>query len=140
MAAPFELPDRCDIWRPVNVGVPIELVAEDVPCRIWPNLVRGIASQNQFTTAVTWSHCVDFEDDVDVRDNSNGLIFLVGGTFFRYELGSDLITATLNDVIWQWAVVWCEFRFTNTERSYKRTYVMRYQNPWGNAPPYPPGT
>jgi len=123
MAAPFDLPDLCDIYRPFGAAIPD---ATDVPCRIVPNLARAEASGAGGTAEIGWSHWADFESSVDVRD---GVTRAAGTDYLTYADG-DEIRATLEGCLTRFVVVFVEFRFTNTPSNYKRAYLMRDTVAW----------
>lgn len=122
MAAPFPLPDTCDIFRPLGAGAP---VSAGVSCRIVPNLRTGRGG-TAGPTYLMWTHYIDFESTVDVRD---GCTRAAGTNYVTYADG-DGLKATLEGKLHVWVVVWVEFRYTNTPNNYKRAYCVRDSVGW----------
>lgn len=116
MPVPFELPDRCDLYRAGEA----EPYAEDVPCRQVPNMPRGRLVGGG-SLAMGWTHWVDFGPDVAVEDNSE---VNVGSVYPAMEFGDHIVLTNL-DILMHLRVVWVEDRFTNTEGAYVRAYCVR---------------
>jgi hypothetical protein len=130
VAAPFPLPDLCDIFRPISTPV---LVASTVPCRIWPDFRRGMGYRdNVGNNLVRWTHCIDFQDTVDVRDHAQSQLNPVGGFASLVVTPADQIIAILNLLTFEFWVLYVEQRYTHTTKSYQRAYVVRA------ITPYPP--
>jgi len=124
MTAPFDLPDIAAIYRPLGSVDPI---ADDIPCRLVPNLYcgRGGASGGGY---LIWTHWVDFETDVDVRD---GCGRVAAGNLITYADG-DEVRISFNGRVYSFVVVWVEDRYINTDRTWRRAYLMRDTVNWGS--------
>lgn len=122
MAAPFELPDLMDLYRPFGASSPIDT---GIPCRIVPNERYG-RGEAVGTTYLTWSHWVDLESNYDIRD---GCSRAAGTNYITYADG-DQVEATLEGKTWRFVVVWVEKRYTNTDRNYTRAYLVRDRVYW----------
>lgn len=122
MAPPFELPDRCDIYRPFGAALPTH---GNVPCRIVPNERYG-RGEATGSTYLEWSHWVDLQPDYDIRD---GCARAAGDNSIAYSDG-DEVRATLAGRAYRFVVVWVEDRFTNTDGNYTRAYLLRDQVTW----------
>jgi len=117
MAAPFTLPDLCDIYR---TGF-TDPIAEDVPCRQVPNMGRG-RNPALLASGLQWTHWVDFEPDVDVEDNA---FAVTGGIRIDVNAGGDILLFTYADFVLSLHVVWVEDRYTATPGAYQRAYCIR---------------
>lgn len=116
MPVPFELPDKCDLYRNGEV-VPY---AENVPCRQVPNMRYGRPGTGGLQ-GLAWTHWVDFEPDVAVEDNS-----MVPVGFFYPTVGfGDTIQMVDFPVLLTLRVIWVEDRYTNTPGEYVRAYAVR---------------
>lgn len=118
MAAPFDLPDTCDLYRPYGAAVPY---ATNVPCRIVPNLARAELAGEPGTLSLRWTHWADYESTVDVRDATTR----AAGTNYPAYADGDQVKAVLEGRTVSFVVVFVEFRFTNTPINYKRAYLFR---------------
>lgn len=117
MAAPFPLPDVCNIHRPAGASSPVH---SDVPCRIVPNLAVGRGG-TAGPTYLMWTHWVDLPPDYDIRD---GCTRAAGTNYITYADG-DGVRAVCGGFAYRWVVVWVEDRFTNTDTNYTRAYLVR---------------
>jgi len=117
MAAPFDLPDLCDIER---LGFP-EPIAVNVPCRQVPNMIRGRAQESN-VNQLQWTHWVDFQPDVDVQDNA---FVAAGGVRVEAAAGGDVIVIITPETSLSLHVIWVEDRYTGTPANYQRAYCVR---------------
>jgi len=120
MAAPFELPDVCDIMNFYPGGT---ISAADVPCRQVPCYATG-TEPDIYETEVRrgYSHWVDFEPDVFVYDNAS---LYAGDTAINIPSVRATLVFTMADVLLVLKVNWVEDRFTNTDKAYTRAYCLR---------------
>jgi len=115
VTAPFDLPDRADLYAPAQ-GTPY---ATDVPCRQVPAYAKTgntvSSSQNPIYT-----HWVDFNPAPMVRDQATMTYPRINLTSpgDRIELFTDTSILTLQ-------VLWVEDRYSNTEKAYQRAYCVR---------------
>lgn len=117
MAAPFELPDICDIYQANDVV----LVQASVPCRQVPDVSRG--RQTVLTdSTITWTHWVDFEPGIVLQDN----VTFSSGTPSLNPTPSRVLRFTFPGVDLRLGMTYVEDRFTNTGQHYKRAYCVRY--------------
>lgn len=120
MAAPFDLPDTCDIYLAFGTDPPI---AEDVPCRQVPRF-QQMMTPHLYETEVRLgiTHWVDFEDDVYLIDYSTQLL---DGMAITASTNQPSLVFTLADTYLVLDVVWVEDRWSNTPKSHQRAYCVR---------------
>jgi len=120
MAAPFELPDLCDIMTFYPGGT---VLASDVPCRQVPRYAVGtVADWEETENRRGWTHWVDFESDAFVYDSASAF---AGDTAITIPSGRATLVFTMPDVLLVLKAVWVEDRFTNTPSAYLRAYCIR---------------
>lgn len=115
------LTTTCDIYRPFG-GV---LVASSVPCRLVPELQRGRGS-HAGSNYLVWTHRLDVEDTVDVRDGCGrtaGLDFVVYGDGDEVRVPGGAGTT-------RYVVVWVEMVNRGTAVQFKRAYLLRDTPAW----------
>lgn len=116
MAAPFELPDICQIWTSPIGG---SLVQDNVPCRQVPNIWQSL-TKREAVGAAGWTHWVDFDPGTPVEDaatwGGNG------GQNWNVGQGLRFFYADFTLVL---GVIFVEDRFTETDRAYTRAYCNR---------------
>jgi len=122
MTVNFDLPDLCNIYRPFGAATPTH---SGVPCRVVPRLGSGRGSSSG-PIYLVWTHWIDFEDGVDVRD---GCTRSLGSDYITYADG-DKIVATLDGKVHSFVVVWVERRWTNIPKEGIRAYVLRDTVSW----------
>jgi len=120
MAAPFELPDICDIYRPFGS---VDPEYTDVPCRIVPTFGLRPRNNQNVQQGIQWTHWVDFESDVDVIDNV-GLVTTT--SVLTFNPGDEIRTEFPSGITLILMVVFVEDRYTNTDNDYKRAWCVRY--------------
>lgn len=114
-----QLTTTCDIYRPFGAGSP---TTTGVPCRLVPDLARGRAG---FAGMVAWTHYIDLEDDVDVRDACSRL---GGADSIQFADGDEVRIPNASGS--RYVVVWVEVINRGTARQFKRAYLLRDTAAW----------
>lgn len=68
-----------------------------------------------------WTHFVDVDISTQIKD---GCTRTAGQNYVTYADG-DEIRATVEGVALRFVVVWVEDRYTNTDKVYRRAYLVR---------------
>src|SRR5262249_27584278 len=115
---PNQLPTTCDIYRPFGAAAP---TATGVACRLMPDLARGRAGAG----SLAWTHYLDFDDSVDVRDGGTRL---GGADSINYNDGDEVRVPNASGS--RYVVVWVEVVNRGTPRQFKRAYLLRDTASW----------
>src|SRR5262245_4758270 len=111
------LTTTCDVYRPFGAASP---TTSGVPCRITPVLAELSDS------GLTWTHTLDVQPGVDVRDGCSR------------TAGSDAITFADGDEVrvpdgvgpTRYVVVWVETVGRGTALQFQRAYLLRHAAAW----------
>lgn len=120
MTAPFELPDRVNIWNSAGTTI----VAANVPARVVPCLMKTFSVWNSATnTQVTgMSHWVDLNFDFQKYEYQQ----LIAALHYNFDYDAGLLikleVAGFELVL---RGMWQELRYTNTDNEYQRIYCSR---------------
>jgi hypothetical protein len=114
-----QLTTTCDIYRPIAIG---SAVATGVACRLVPDLARGRPSSGG---GLCWSHYIDLDDSVDIRDGSSRVL---GSDTVNYFDGDEVRIP--NGAGTRYVVVWVELLNRGTPRQFKRAYLLRDTAVW----------
>lgn len=114
------LPTSCDIYRPFGATSPM---LTGIACRLTATLARGRAIDPK--TSLMWTHTLDLQDSVDIRDGCTRLantdaINFADGDEVRVPSGSSS----------RYVVVWVEVVGMGTPRQHKRAYLLRHAALW----------
>ena len=115
-----QLTTTCDIYRPFGAGAP---TTSGVACRLVPDLASGRGSGAGGT--LVWSHYIDLDDAVDVRD---GCTRLVGADAVNFIDGDEVRIPNASGS--RYVVVWVELINRGTTRQFKRAYLLRDTAVW----------
>jgi hypothetical protein len=116
------LTTTCDIFRPFGAASP---TATGVACRLVACLERGRGGYAS-TNYLAWSHYLDVDDTVDVRD---GCSRAAGTTLVSYADG-DGVRVPSGAGNTTYVVVWVTMVNRGTPVQYKRAYLMRDTPAW----------
>jgi hypothetical protein len=115
---PSYLSTTCDIYRPFGAGSP---TTTGIACRLVPvsdgNLppVAGLA----------WSHYIDLDDTVDIRD---GMTRTAGAAALTYADGDEVRIPNASGT--RYVVTWVVMINRGTSRQFKRAYLLRDTAVW----------
>ncbi|MFL5342629.1 MAG: hypothetical protein ACJ8F7_21050 [Gemmataceae bacterium] len=115
------LTTTCDIYRPFGAGSP---TTTGVACRLVPDMPRGRGTSNS-TALIFWSHYIDLNDTVDIRD---GCQRLGGSDTIQYGDGDEVRIP--NGSGSRYVVVWVELLNRGTAQQFKRVYLLRDTAVW----------
>jgi len=113
-----QLTTTCDIYRPFGAGAP---TTTGVACRLVPDLARGRAAIG----GLCWTHYIDLDDSVDVRD---GCARPAGGDSVNFFDGDEVRIPNASGS--RYVVVWVEVLNRGTPRQFKRAYLLRDTAAW----------
>ena len=113
-----QLSTTCDIYRPFGA---IGATLAGVVCRLVPDLARGQAG----TGSLSWTHYLDLEDSVDVRD---GCTRTAGRDAVNFADGDEVRIPNASGS--RYVVVWVEVVNRGTPRQFKRAYLLRDTAAW----------
>jgi hypothetical protein len=111
-----QLTTTCDIYRPFGAASP---TTTGIACRLVPDLARGQSG------LLTWTHYLDLDDSVDVRD---GCTRLLGGDAVSFFDGDEVRVPNASGS--RYVVVWVEVLNRGTPRQFKRVYLLRDTAAW----------
>ena len=111
------LTTTCDIYRPFGAGSP---TTSGVPCRLTPAL--GAVSDS----GLTWTHALDVQPAVDVRD---GCSRAAGAAAITFADG-DEVRVPGGAGTTRYVVVWVETVGRGTAMQHQRVYLLRHAAAW----------
>jgi len=114
----FHLTTTCDIYRPFGAGAP---TTTGVPCRLVADMPRGQRSPN----GLLWTHYIDVQETVDIRDACSRL---GAANSVQYFDGDEVRIPDATGS--RYCVVWVELINRGTTREFKRVYLMRDTGVW----------
>jgi hypothetical protein len=110
------LTTTCDIYRPFGAASP---TYTGIACRLTATLARGRAIDPK--TSLMWTHTLDVQDSVDLRD---GCTRLADANAITFADGDEVRvpSGTAN----RYVVVWVEVVGMGTPRQHQRAYLLRH--------------
>jgi len=115
------LTTTCDLFRPYGAISPTQT---GIACRLVPD-VRGGRGTGSASGTLIWSHYLDVDDAVDIRD---GCFRTVGLDAFSYADGDEVRIPDSSGT--RYIVVWVEIRNVGTAKQFKRAYLLRDSAVW----------
>jgi hypothetical protein len=115
------LTTTCDVYRPFGAASP---TTTGVPCRLTPALAA--ATGRGFGSSLAWTHTLDVQPGVDVRDGCSrtadaDAIDFADGDEVRVPGGAGTT---------RYVVVWVETVGRGTPMQYQRAYLLRHEAAW----------
>ena len=111
------LTTTCDIYRPFGAGAP---TTTGVACRLVP-----VAHGPTPMAGLVWSHYLDVDDTVDIRD---GITRTIGSGALLYADGDEVRIP--NGSGSRYVVTWVVMMNRGTTRQFKRAYLLRDTAVW----------
>ncbi len=111
------LTTTCDIYRPFGAASP---TASGVPCRISP-----ITGDRSGPDGTTWSHTLDVQPGVDLRDSSGRA---AGSAAIVFAEGDEVRVPGSGAT--RYVVVWVEVVARGTPLQFQRAYLLRHEPSW----------
>ena len=111
-----QLSTTCDVYRPFGVGAP---TTTGISCRLVPDL------DNSSAGLVAWTHYLDVDDTVDIRD---GCTRAIGSNGITYADGDEIRIPNASGS--RFVVVWVEMVNRGTAYQFKRVYLVRDTAVW----------
>ena len=120
MSIPAQLlTTNCDVYRPFGAASP---TAAGIACRLTPGLTDG----GLVTTAPAWTHTLDVQPGVDVRD---GCTRIAGSAAIDFADG-DEVRVPGGAGTTRYVIVWVETVGRGTSMQYQRAYLLRHEAAW----------
>ncbi len=113
------LTTTCDIYRPFGAASPTTV---GVACRLVPCPERGLATPSG---ALRWSHYIDVDESVDVRD---GCSRTAGADQPTYADGDEVRIPGATGT--RYVVVWVAVFNRGSGLAFKRAYLLRDSAAW----------
>ena len=111
------LTTTCDIYRPFGAASPTHSA---VQCRLSPAPMAGVKPDG-----LAWSHTLDFQPGVDVRDASTRT---AGTAAINYAEGDEVRVPSGGST--RYVVVWVEVVARDTPLQFLRAYILRHEASW----------
>jgi hypothetical protein len=122
MSLPAQLlTTTCDIYRPFGDASP---TTAGVACRLTPALADGTG--RVVTDAPAWTHTLDLQPGVDVRD---GCSRTAGSAAIDFADG-DEVRVPGGAGTTRYVVVWVETVGRGTPMQFQRAYLLRHEAAW----------
>lgn len=124
MSIPAQLlTTSCDLYRPFGDASP---TTSDIACRLAPALTATAGAGHPITDALTWTHTLDLQPGVDIRD---GCSRSPGSTTIDFADG-DEVRVPGGAGTTRYVVVWVETVGRGTSMQYQRAYLLRHEAVW----------